>query len=175
MSGLKFSMMSAWGFLLVCWAEKYNLWILFCSYPRPVPFCRMNFSLLELNLNSNLAQMAIVLRHIFHSSQASPFIKLSKCKHFHMLNYVGLHLGKSFPLPANISTQIHNMIFPKAEHTACTTTGGTGEEVSKLATLSTRILLASQNKASQNPSKWQKAIHHPLLTYFKALPIYTPG
>lgn len=56
----------------------------------------MNFSLLELNLNSNFAQMAIVLWHIFHSSQASPFIKLPKCKHFYMLNYVGLHWAKVF-------------------------------------------------------------------------------
>lgn len=116
----------------------------------------MNFSLLELNLNSNFAQMAIVLWHIFHSSQASPFIKLPKCKHFYMLNYVGLHLGKSLLLPANISTQIYNLLFPRTEHTACTTTGGTGEEASKSAPSSTRILLAYQNKAFQNPSKWQR-------------------
>lgn len=153
-SGLKFSMMSAWEFLLVCWGEKYNLWILFCSHARPVPFSRMNFSLLELKLNSNSAQMAIVLRHIFHSSQASPSIKLPKFKHFHMLNYLGLHLGKNLPLPASISTQIYNVIFPRAEHTACTTTGGTGEGVSKSAPSSTRTLLASQNKPFQNPSKW---------------------
>lgn len=155
-SGLKFSTMSAWEFLLVCWGEKYNLWILFCSHARPIPFSRMNFSLLELNLNSNSAQMAIVLRHLFHSSQASRFIKLPKFKHFHTLNYLGLHLGKSLPLPASVSIQIYNMIFPRAENTACTTTGGTGERVSKSAPSSTRTLLASQNKPFQYPSKWAK-------------------
>lgn len=94
MSGLKLSMMSAWEFLFVCWGEKYNLWILFCSHAWPVPFSRMNFSFLELNVNSNFAQMAIVLRDIFPSSQASLFIKLPKFKRFHMLNYLALHLGK---------------------------------------------------------------------------------
>lgn len=132
---------------------KYNLWILFCSHARPVLFSRMNFSLLELSLNSNFAQIAIVLRHIFHSSQGSPFIKLPKVKHFHMLNYLGLHLGKSLPLPASLSTQRYNMSFPRAEYTACTTTGGTGEGVFKSASSNTRILLVPQNKPFQNPSK----------------------
>lgn len=153
MSGLKFSMMSAWGVLLVCWAETYNLWILFCSHALPAPFSRMNFSLLELSLNSNFAQMAIVLRHIFHSSQASSFIKLPEFKRFHMLNYLGLHLGKSLPLPASISTQRYKITFPRAEHRDWTTTGGTGEGVSKSAPCNTRILLASQNKPFQTPSK----------------------
>lgn len=175
MSGLKLSMMSAWGFLFVCWGEKYNLWILFCSHAWPVPFSRMNFSFLELNVNSNFAQMAIVLRDIFHSSQASPFIKLPKFKCFHMLNYLALHLGKSLPLPASVSTQRYNMISPRAEHTACTTTGGTGEGVSKPPPSSTRIFLLSQKKPFQNPSKWAKGNSPSQLTYLKALPIYTPG
>lgn len=169
MSGLKFSMMSAWRFLFVCWGEKYNLWILICSHAWPVPFSRMNFSLLELNVNANFAQMAIVLRDIFHSSQASPFIKLPKFKHFHMLNYLGLHLGKSLPLPASLSTQRYNMIFPRAEHTTCTTKGGTGEGVSKSAPSSTRILLSSQNKPFQNPSKWAKGNSPSSADLFKSL------
>lgn len=73
-----------------------------------------------------------------------------------MLNYSGLHLGRSLPLPPSICTQTFNMIFPRAEHTACTTTGGTGERVSKPAPSNTRVLLASENKPFENSSKWAK-------------------
>lgn len=73
-----------------------------------------------------------------------------------MLNYLGLHLGKILPPPASISTQIYNMIFPRAEHTACTTAGGTGEGESIPARFGTRMLLIAQNKPFQNPSKWAK-------------------
>lgn len=174
-SRLKFSTMSAWEFLLVCWGEKYNLWILFCSHARPIPFSRMNFSLLELNLNSNSAQMAIVLRHIFHSSQASRFIKLPKFKHFHTLNYLGLHLGKSLPLPASVSIQIY--IWSSQE----LKTQPVPQQVALVREYLNQHHPVPEHSLLLKTSPFnilqsgQKAIHHPQLTYFKALPIYTAG
>jgi len=50
------------------------------------------------------------------------------------------------------------MICRRAEYTpACITTDKTGEGMSKSTPCSARILLASQNKAFQNPSKWAKS------------------
>lgn len=61
------------------------------------------------------------------------------------------------------------MISPGAEHTACSTTGGTGEGVSKSTPSSTRILLASENKLFQNSPKWAKGNSPSLADLFQSL------
>lgn len=111
---------------------------------------------LELNLNSNSAQMAIVLRHIFHSSQASPFINYPNVSIFTCWitwDYIWAkffhRLQASAPKYTTWSSQeLSTQPVPQP--------GGTGEGESIPAWFGTRMLLIAQNKPFQNPSKWAK-------------------
>lgn len=171
-SGLKFSMMSAWGFLL--FVEEKNIIYGYYSVPMQGQFLSLGWTL-ELNLNSNSAQMAIVLRHIFHSSQASPFINYPNvsiftcwitwdyiwAKFFHRLQasapkyttWSSQELSTQ-PVPQQVGL-VRESLYQHDSVPECSL-----------------LLKTSPFKILQSG---QKAIHPPQLTYFKALPIHSPG